>query len=337
MKRTLFISPEAYAFIENGRLVEFLSPDETHGDIVLGRVDRIMPGLNCAFTDIGRKKDGFLPLKENSQSFTGPILRSGDRIPVQIRREETGEKGAYLSRDLTIPGRQLILMPCNRYIGVSARIKDPACREALRVLGADLADGRFGLVMRAVSADAPEEIIRREASDLWDMWREIQERLRTVHSPGELLFSCDSLSALHRDYGDFETVRCAELPPSVKQQLEASTLRKVSLKGGGNLIIDRCEAMTVIDVNSASATGTGAPKESTVTAVNLEACKEVAVQIRLRDLCGIILIDFIDMETETDRNRVLECFREAIGPDRKKTVIHGWTHLGLMEMTRKRD
>ena len=138
MERILYLNRDFCAVAEDGRLVEYipvLREDET-GRILYGRVNRIMAGLEAAFVDIGRNRDGFLPLKENSASFTGAPLRSGDRVLIQIRKEETGRKGAYLSRDLSLPGSALILMPMNRHIGVSARITDPGERERLTDNGA---------------------------------------------------------------------------------------------------------------------------------------------------------------------------------------------------------
>lgn len=332
MIRHIYRFPDGCAVTEDERLVEYVDlQDETHsGDIVLAKVDRMMPGIECAFADIGRKKDGFLPIRENSQTFTGSVLHSGDRVPVQIRREETGSKGAYLSRDLTIPGRYIILMPYNRYVGVSKRITDS---EPLRQLGTDIAAGETGIVMRAASEKASESEVRNEAAMLKTVWKSIQERIQSADAPGEVLYSCDPLSGIIRDYGIPEEVTV--FPERLRQELQASENRKVPLKCGGNLIIDRCEAMTVIDVNTSSSSGQSR-KEATFAAVNREACIEAAIQVRLRNISGIILIDFIDMTDENDRRMVLDTLYEAFSRDRRKTVIHGWTRLGLMEITRKR-
>ena len=337
MERILYQTSDACAIVENGRLVEYISlPDSVgSGVILMARINRMMPALECAFADIGRKKDGFLPLAENSQTFTGTALHSGDLIPVQIRREETGEKGAFLSRDLVISGRYVILMPCNRHIGISSRIEDEDQRMALRCMGMRIAARETGLVMRAASAGVPEEEIARETETLQKTWRTVQENIRNARNPGDIVYSCDTVSQLVSDYGAVHSQFVTEMPEFVKRELSAASHRKVPLKSGGNLIIDRCEALTAIDVNTASIRGNTA-KEKTFTAVNMEACAEAAIQIRLRDISGIILIDFIDMDLETDRSLVLKTLREALLPDRRKTVLHGWTRLGLMEMTRKR-
>ena len=340
MNRTVYILPDAYAVAEDGRLVEYIpaDPDIQSGDILIARIGRIMSGMECAFADIGRSKNGFLPLTENSSSFQGGTLRSGDVTAVQIRREENGSKGAFLSRDLSLPGKNVILMPLNRYVGVSNRITDPDIRDRLRQTGREIAGNQFGLILRASAADADESSIREETETLARRWTDIDRKIHTEYTPGAVVYSADPVRRLMDDYDlqpDEAVIRTDTLPAGLSHQLTSASSRKVSLKSGGNIVIDPCEALTVIDVNSASFTGSSS-KEATVTSANLEACDEAAVQIRLRNITGIILIDFIDMESETDRSLVLERLQDDFSRDRRKTVIHGWTQLGIMEMTRKR-
>ena len=308
MIRKIICGPGFCAVTEDGVLVEYIpnDPSDQCGDILLGKTDRLMPGMNCAFVDIGRKKSGFLPLDENSSSFTGGKVRSGESPIVQIKKEENGTKGAFLTRDITLPGTMVILMPMNRYIGVSSRITDESVREELKKTGREIAADRFGLVMRKAAEAAAPEMIRQEAESLYETWRMTEEKASKGGKPGSLLFQ-------------------------VRQARE----RTVRLPGGGNIILDRCEAMTVIDINTASAAVSGS-KEQTILETNLEACGAIAQQVRLRNLSGIILIDFIDMDNETDRSMVLKRLEECFSRDRVKTVIHGWTSLGLIEMTRKR-
>ncbi len=337
MERKIFRFPDGCAATENGRLVEYidLRDNSQSGDIILAKADRMMPGMDCAFMDIGRKKDGFLPLKENSSSFSGESLRSGEKAAVQIRREENGSKGAYLSRDLTIPGQYVILMPMNRHTGVSSRITDENERNRLLNLGQAISAGRFGLVLRAAAAEAVETEIREEAERLSEVWDSIRVKLREAVKPGEILYACDPAAQMIRDYNAGEPVYADEMPPRIRKEAEEAKNRRIRLKSGGNIVIDRCEALTVIDVNSAGIRPLG-DKEATVTETNLEACDEAAIQVRLRDIAGIILIDFIDMEREEDRRAVSERLQHDFSRDRRKTVIHGWTSLGIMEMTRKR-
>ena len=340
MKRIIVTGPAYCAVTENGRLMEYISrgEDDRSGDILLGRVERIMAGMNCAFVDIGRKKNGFLPLDEASASFSGGKIRSGEMIILQVKKEEHDDKGAFLTRDVTLPGKLIILMPANRYIGVSARIRDEDERERLKAIGRRTAEERFGLVMRYGSAGAAEGEIRKEAAEAFARWERICEKACSGGKPGTILFSGDEAERLKEDYlprGVDEIREQPEPDTAILSQLRQASERKLALPAGGNIVIDRCEAMTVIDVNTASAPGAG-NKEQTVLQTNLEACALIAQQVRLRNLSGIILVDFIDMDEETDRSLVLTELEKQFQADRIKTVIHGWTKLGLMEMTRKR-
>ena len=337
--RILYQLPDAAAVAEDGKLTEYLPADRQEaGAVFLGRAERMMPGLDCAFVDIGRKKAGFLPLKENSKTFTGGAFRSGDLIPVQIRKEETGEKGAFLSRDISLAGTYVILMPMNRFTGVSKRIENQETRQRLKETGTRIAGERFGIVMREASEQAGEPTIREEAETLYRNWLEIRKRIEEGGKPG-LIYGEDVMTELIRDYsgkGPYTVETAEKLPETLQGQLKTALGRTVTIQGGGNLVIDRCEAMTVIDVN----TGSGRPgpdKRQTVLKTNLEACEAIAGIVRLRNTGGIILIDFIDMDDETDRSLVEERLKAAFRNDREKTVVHGWTRLGLMEMTRKRQ
>lgn len=340
MKRIIVKGSDFCALTEDGVLVEYIPKNngEQNGAILLGRTDRLMPGMNCAFVDIGRKKSGFLPMEENSSSFTGEKIRSGETMILQVKKEETGEKGAFLTRDVTLAGSLTILMPMNRYIGVSSRLKDPGIREALKKTGEKISAGRFGLVLRSAAAGSDEDYLMHEAESLYQTWQRITEKAVSGGKPGTVLFSDDPAERLREDYaaGGIDGItEVTESDPEIRRQLHQAGERTVRLPGGGNIVIDRCEAMTVIDVNTASMAVRGS-KERTVLETNLEACDAVAQQVRLRNLSGIILIDFIDMETGEDQSLVAKRLSECFTNDRIKTVIHGWTSLGIMEMTRKR-
>jgi len=340
MVRKIICGPGFCAVTEDGVLVEYIQddPSDQCGDILLGETDRLMPGMNCAFVDIGRKKNGFLPMDENSNSFTEGKIRSGESIVVQIKKEETGTKGAFLTRDITFPGAMVILMPMNRYIGVSSRITDESVRERLKKAGREIAADRFGLVMRKAAEDADEDTIRLETESLYETWLMTAEKASQGGKPGTILFSGRIADRLQEDYardGTDTIQEKKEADTDIIRQLRQAKERTVRLPGGGNIVLDRCEAMTVIDINTASAAGAGS-KERTILETNLEACSIIAQQVRLRNLSGIILIDFIDMDNETDRSMVLSRLEECFSRDRVKTVIHGWTSLGLIEMTRKR-
>ena len=386
MERNLYYGEWGAAVVEDGVLAEYIpkDPSQQCGDILGGTVERIMPGIDGAFVKIGRKTAGFLPLRENSRSFVGGALKSGMKIPVQIRKEETGKKGAFLTRDLTLAGQAVLVMPMNRYIGVSSRIAEDAERERLREMGREIAAGvsynaaagdhaetgsyagagtdgntefgkneprfgivmreaalrepRFGIVMREAALHSSREMIASEADGLAKVWAGVEKKIRDGFEAGEVLYHQDPVMQMIRDYEARGTVRrfeTGEIPAELQRQLREAGERKVRLRNGGNIVIDRCEAMTVIDVNSGSARADGRVASSYLE-TNLAACGAIATQIRLRNLGGIILIDFIDMESDGDRARVEECMREMLAADRRKTVIHGWTRLGIMEMTRKR-
>ena len=340
MDRVVYIGNRFHAVTENGILVEYLQTDIDHncGDILIGRVGRIMPGLGCAFVDIGRKLSGFLPLDGENMTFSGTNIRSGMYLPFQIRKEERDGKGAFLSCDLTFPGKSVILMPMNRYIGVSSRIREEKDREVLKKIGKEIADNSFGLVMRSSSLHADQKEIRLEVQELYKMWSEVRQAAKISGKAGTVLFHQDTAAQLISDYeakGIDRIVKTEALSHELNNQLQISKKRIIHTENGGNIVIDRCEAMTVIDVNTA-ASCPDSTKEATFLDMNLSACEKIVSQIRLRNLAGIILIDFIDMNQEESRKKVAERLEELLQNDRRKTVLHGWTNLGLMEMTRKR-
>ena len=346
------------AVVEDGRLAEYLreeaEPTATEA-ICLGRVVRVMTGMQAAFVDIGREKNGFLPLTEKSQSFQGTRLSDGMAVAVQIKKAAHDGKGAFLSRDITLCGQTVLLMPCNRFIGVSNRVPD-ADRSALKELGQRVADGRFGLVLRNAALDAEADAIREEAEELFAQWQALARRIPTAHAPSVLYQPRTLLESVLDDYlprgveeiiTDDPTLTVAEVPVRVTEpglmeregltrQRDKALQRRVWLDCGGNLVIDPCEAMTVIDVNTAKNTGRR-QLEDTLLRTDLEAAREVARQIRLRNLSGIILVDMIDLTDPEHRERVLAALREALAEDRVKTVVHGMTGLGLIEITRKKS
>ena len=362
--RTIYVRaghPREIAVAEDGRLVEYLLDDgaSVAEAVYLGRVERVVPGMKAAFVDIGGEKNGFLPLEERSRSVQLPPLRDGQRVLVQVKKDAQGVKGAYLTRDISLCGEYVIVMPRNRYIGVSARIEDENLRESMKKLGQAIAGGNFGLVMRAGALGAEEADIRGEAEELMARWEEISKAAPTAHAPSMIHRPRTPLDSLLDDYlprgvdgvvtNDEDVARQLSdiLPVTVTKedpmaasgmaaQRDRALRRHVWLDSGGSLVIDRCEAMTVIDVNTAKFTGKR-DLADTIFQLNLEACGEIARQVRLRNLSGIILIDMIDMDGEEQRARVLERLNECFAADRVKTVIHGFTSLGLIEMTRKKS
>jgi len=348
------------AVVEDGRLVEYFPADDAASteSIYLGKVERIVPGMKAAFIQIGQEKCGFLPLEErNCQSL--PKLQCGMSVIVQVRKEAQGVKGAFLSRDINLCGEFVLFSPMNRMTAVSSRITKEKHRKALKELAKDISGGEFGLIMRHASLGADESLIRNEVEELRACWEAIAKAAPTAHVPSVLHAPRTTLDLVLADYhprgidrictndvtltdmlsawapimvmGDnlFDVAR-------ISTQLQKALDRRVWLESGGNLIFDPCEAMTVIDVNTAKFTGKDRLAD-TVLQTNLEACEEIARQVRLRNLSGIIIIDMIDMISREHHHAVLEALKRAFAADRVKTVVHGFTSLGLVEMTRKRS
>lgn len=349
------------ALLEDGKLCEYLRDDSAASTeaIYAGRVARIVPGMKAAFVDIGQEKNGFLPLEERSQTAAVPKLQTGDTVLVQVKKEAQGTKGAFLTRDITLCGESVILMPMNRYVGASSRIEDEAERKVLISLGKQTANGAYGLIMRNAALNATEADIRAEVDELTLTWNSIMQIVPTAHVPSLVHQPRTQLDSLLDDYKHRGIDRIVTNDAALAKQLESiapvqmatddlmhiarldhqrdkALQRHVWLDSGASLVIDPCEAMTVIDVNTAKFTGKRDLVE-TILKTNLEACKEIARQVRLRNVAGIILIDMIDMEAEEHRQQVLDALREAFAADRVKTVIHGFTSLGLIEMTRKKS
>ncbi len=348
------------AVVEDGRLVEYLPADDAASAeaIYLGRVERIMPGMKAAFIQIGQEKCGFLPLEEkNVQNL--PKLQTGMSVVVQVRKEAQGVKGAFLSRDICFCGEYVLYSPMNRMAAVSSRITKERHRKALKELAKMISSEEFGLIMRNASLHASEDMIRAEVEELRSRWQSISKAAPTAHVPSLLYSARSTLDLVLADYhprgiericmndASLMEALSSYAPVQVKgdnlfdiarisTQVMKALDRHVWLESGGNLVFDACEAMTVIDVNTAKFTGKNALAE-TVLQTNLEACWEIARQVRLRNISGIIIIDMIDMVSREHHHAVLEALNQAFASDRVKTVVHGFTSLGLVEMTRKRS
>lgn len=347
------------AVVEDGFLVEYLpeEPDASAEVVYLGRVERIVPGVKAAFVNIGQDKAGFLPLEERCTRELPP-LQCGQHILVQVRKEAQGVKGAFLSREISLCGEYALLSPQSKKIAVSSRITREADRKRLKELGANMAGERFGLVMRTSALEADEAAVRSEVEKLWITWQGICKAAPTAHAPSVIHSPRTLLDAVLEDYRPRGIERIvtndaalAEKLQSVapvltlgenlfevgriSNQLANAMERRVWLKSGGNLVFDPCEAMTVVDVNTAKFTGDRS-LEDTVLQLNLEACAEIARQVRLRNCSGIIIIDMIDMHRQEQRHQVLKELERCFENDRVKTVVHGFTSLGLVEMTRRR-
>lgn len=363
-------SPEStrIALLDETRLLEFYQEDtgaqSLVGSVFLGRVERVLPDVKAAFVKLGLRQNGFLPLREAEsyhRTSGSASLMTGQDVLVQVKKDPRGEKGAFLTRDIGLPGQYVLLMPKNRFVGLSRRVTGEEDRARAQALGRRIADGRFGLIVRHAALFAPVAEAQAEAEALWQEWCEIEQHAQYVKAPALLHQEPPMISVLLRDYAARHPIEVLshleppETPPQgvtwrtlpavemeaawsaarVEKQVDEALCRRVLLPDGGSLVIDEREALTTIDVNSGS-TVTAADGETLAVEENLRAAAEAARQIRLRNLSGILLIDFIDMQSDADRARVLAAMEQAASDDRVKTVIHGFTSLGLLEMTRKR-
>ena len=333
------------ALLQNGKLAEYYCENQTSlvGSVILGRVERVLPDIRAAFVRIGQPLNGFLPLKETDsfhRTMGSAPLMSGQEILVQVKKDPKGGKGAFLTRDIALPGQYLLLMPQNRFIGLSKRIESEEERKRAKRIGEVIAQNRFGIIVRHAALYATLEEIREEAQSLWTHGLEIAAQASCAKAPLMMHEEPSMEDILIRDYSVRHEISVSDderlwYQYHVSEQMSLALQRRVDLADGGFLVIDEREALQTIDVNSGrfvKTTGEGSlPLEE-----NLRAVAEIARQIRLRNLSGIILVDFIDMETEVERQKVMEAMIAATRDDRVKTVIHGFTRLGLLEMTRKR-
>jgi ribonuclease G len=349
------------------------------GNVYIGKVARVLPGMQSAFIDIGSERAAFLHVADiwearNQEGGVRPIermLSEGQSLMVQVVKDPIGTKGARLSTQISIAGRLLVYLPQESHIGISQRIEDEAERAVLRdKLTQLLPQGSSGgFIIRTVAETASERELAFDIEYLRKVWAGIEERSHTAAPPALLYQDLNLSLRVLRDMVHDETGRIlidsretyrrvlgfaqdyipnvaarvqhymGERPLfdlySVEDEIERALARRVDLKSGGYLIIDQTEALTTIDVNTGAFVG-GRSFDDTIFKTNLEAAQVIARQLRLRNLGGIIILDFIDMESEEHRNAVLGELRKALARDRVRMTVNGFTQLGLVEMTRKR-
>src|SRR5215471_57748 len=349
------------------------------GNIYLGVVGRVLPGMQSAFIQIGLDRAAFLHVAdiwEHRQNGDQPkpiekLLHEGEKLLVQVIKDPIGSKGARLSTQVSIAGRLLVYLPQEFHIGISQRIEDEAeralLRERLQLLLPAEAKGSF--IIRTMAETATDKEMLSDIEYLRRIWAGIQDRAQSAAAPALLYQDLNlSLRAL-RDIANDETDRilvdsretCQKLHAfaqdytlnfleriqlysgerplfdlyGIEDEIERALARRVPLKSGGYLIIDQTEALTTIDVNTGGFVG-GRSFDDTIFKTNLEAAHVIARQLRLRNLGGIIIVDFIDMENDSHRESVLTEFKKALSLDRTRVTVSGFTSLGLVEMTRKR-
>ena len=344
------------------------------GNLYVGRVARVLPGMQSAFVEIGLERAAFLHVGDIWNRGEQPIekiLAEGQPVLVQVLKDPLGTKGARLSTQVSLAGRLLVYLPDDPHIGISQKIGDESGRAALRERLRELLppDEKGGFIVRTLAETASEEELRADIAYLRQLWGAIRERslgatpplclyqdlslaqrvLRDIVSPGTARVMIDSrenhqkLAAFSDRYMPQVRDRLehytGERPLfdlyDVETEIEKALSRRVELKSGGTLVIDQTEAMTTIDVNTSGFVGSR-NFDDTVFKTNLEAAQAIARQLRLRNLGGIIIIDFIDMESVEHRNAVLDELRRGLARDRTRVTLNGFTALGLVEMTRKR-
>jgi ribonuclease G len=388
-KRELIVSVDVgeqrVAVLEDDQVAEvYLERPERRsiaGNIYLGRVDNVLPGMEAAFVEIGLEKNGFLYVDE----IVGPelerghgrkiqdLISKGQTLLVQAVKDPMKTKGARLTTQISLPGRFVVFVPQGEGLGVSRRLDDDE-RQRLKEILRKLAVDEGGLIVRTAAEGASEEDIERDIVFLQRLWRSIQTRAKEATAPELVYQEAELPLRVTRDLftGDFEkayvdndqafkritgylkktsphmverVVRYREKTPlmehfGVEQEIKSTLSRRVDLPSGGYLIFDYAEAFTVIDVNTGRFVGSrgknaGGRLEDTITKNNLEAVKEVVRQLRLRDIGGIIVIDFIDMANPKNRGTVEEALRSELERDRTKTYVVEISPLGLVEMTRQ--
>jgi ribonuclease G len=419
LKREILISggprETRVAILEDDRLVELLvdRPDarRTVGDIYLGKVEAVLPGIQAAFVDIGAEKSAFLhasdliaadededpserepddePNGDDHGAATaapgapatrgrgrralpniGDELKRGQTKLVQVIKEAIGTKGPRVTAQISLAGRFLVYMPFADKVGVSRKIDNREQRVRLReMVGRLVPKDSGGWIIRTVADDLTEEVCRHEIDHLVGLWKKIKRRSGSTHAPALLqretsltrgivrdLFSdkVDSLLVDAKQVLNEIQSYVKQIDPSlqgrvklyqgngslfdeydIEGEIRDLFKQRVDLPTGGYLIIQPTEALTSIDVNTGRYTGKKDP-ESTILRTNLEAAREVARQLRLRDIGGIIVVDFIDMETRGNRDKVLQELRAHLGRDRARTKAFAVSELGLIEMTRQR-
>lgn len=379
------IKENRVAIVENDELAELLVEREDDkkisGNIYLGKVVNILPGMEAAFVDIGLEKNAFLYLKDaipvellkkkgdmDSLSIRD-ILKIGETVLVQIVKEPQGTKGARITRYINIPGRYTVIMPYNRYIGVSRKIRSERERVRLRSVSEGVLPDGMGCIIRTASEFVSKEDLEEDIRFSVGTFENLLEESQRKNAPKLVYKELDIVQRLARDYIDksidkivvndmdkYQEIleKCKLISPDyqnrveffddshdifgflgIERMIKNAVDRIVRLENGGYIVIDETEALTSIDVNTGKFIGSK-DLEDTVVTMNIEAAREIARQIRLRNIGGIIIIDFIDMKDKKDDRAVIEALESQLQNDRTKTSVLGMTKLGLVEMTRKK-
>ncbi len=396
------------ALLENKRLVE-LSREHTGakfavGDIYLGKVKKIMPSLNAAFIDVGYEKDAFLHYLDLGPQFStlskflrlistknskitsinriqpdpdidkegkiNDVLKVGQKILVQVAKEPISSKGPRLTSEISLAGRNMVLLPFSDKVSVSQKIKTNEEKIRLKKLVQSIRPHNYGVIVRTAAEEKKVAELDQEIKRLVERWESSFVKLRRLNSPALVLCELDRTTAFLRDiyHTQFNSIIVSDADMAeeignylesidadkrklvklykgrapifdhygIDRQIKGSFGKTVSFRNGAYLIIEHTEAFHVIDVNSGNRAKTGLDQESSALEVNLAACDEIARQLRLRDMGGIIVIDFIDMHQASNRHKVYDYMKEVMGADRSKHNILPLSKFCLMQITRQR-
>lgn len=364
------------ALVEDSNLVEFYEETEddnrNEGNIYIGVVKDIVKGMESAFVDIGTEKNSFIHLvdllpkvdvKKNQETIKttiGKVVKTGEKILVQVKKDSNQTKGARISEHINLPSKYIVLMPNTDIITVSQKIEDVKEQERLIKLVKDNLSIGNGAIIRTSAQGRNEEIIK-DIQKIENKWNQIKHQSEQYSgNEAKLIYKAESIDEkilLDLESSKLDTIivndeeeynRITEYGNfkialnkgnnfekyNLEEQIEKIANRKIWLNCGGFITIDKTEALTAIDVNTGKFTGKDNLPE-TVLKVNKEATVEIAKQLRLRDIGGIVIIDYIDMKREEDKEEIQNLLKQCLKKDRSKTQVEGFTKLDLMEMTRK--
>ncbi len=370
-------------------LIERRGRERLVGNIYIGKVQNVLPGMQAAFVDIGLERNAFLyagdiQIDKSDFSFNNgesevklppvpnikDMVKSGQEIIVQVVKEPVGTKGARITTHITLPGRSLVLMPTVDYIGVSRRIEDERERARLKTEIEAIKPEGVGVIVRTAAVGKTRDEFEADIKFLIRLWERIVQKARLltpphlIHGEEPLIFRAirdmftpdvDRLVINDKEFYEKAQMVAGIISPALRGKvqlyedvpdmfdilgldaaIDKALSHKVWMKNGGYIIIDQTEALTTIDVNTGKYVGNNDNLQETITQTNCEAAAEIARQLRLRDISGIIIIDFIDMDEISDKERVLETLQNELKKDRTKSNVLGITQLGLVEMTRKK-
>lgn len=368
-----------FGLVENKKLMEFFIENKDNksliGNIYRARVEKVIKGIDAAFIDIGEEENGYLPLKSSvlsqdkrKDNIAKMDLKGGDSILVEVKKDPTGKKGAFLSRDITFTGNYLVLTPFDSGIKISRKIDSKDHIYKLLDIGNKIKKDNLGMVFRTNAKNVSKSTLENEYKSLIKIYskvmkekdflpvpkliykepnryisfiRSIKDKYRYKIYYNNKNFEKEFENYLKDDIDNFKSLEYdsefnIDYNLDISLGLSEALGRCVRLDNGVDIVVDELEALTAIDVNSASYIG-NLSLDETKLEVNLKAIPEIARQIRLRNLSGIILIDFISLNNPKDRQLVIEKFKIELNKDNNRPYILGFTKLGLLEITRKRN